>query len=436
MQTNFETLSPLERRLTMAVPVDTIDREVEERLRKLSRTVRMPGFRPGKVPVKLVTQQYGPQVRSDVISESVKTTFADAIREQNLRVAGYPRIEPRADAGDPGQLEFSATFEVYPEIRLGDLSTVTIERPQVEVGPEDVRRTIDMLRKQRTRYEGVARAAAAGDRAIVDFSGAIDGVAVPGGQANDFAIVLGEGRMLPEFEAAVAGMREGESKSFALTFPADYHGREVAGKVAEFTLTVKGVAAALLPDVDVEFAKALGIASGDVADLETEIADNLRLELKRKIEAKVKEQVFGALREKAEFVLPKSLVELEAQNMLQRMAADLRQQGMKPEDIKLSPEMFRTGAEGRVAVGLVVGEIVRAQGLAAKPEQVRALVQEAAQTYEQPEAVVRWHYEKGERLNDFETLEVEHNVMEWVLGQAQVQDKPTLFTELMGTPAA
>ena len=286
-------------------------------------------------------------------------------------------------------------------------------------------------RKQRAHYHPVERPAASGDRVIVDFTGRIDSVEFPGGQAKDFPIVLGEGRMLPEFEAAVSGLKGGDEHSFELTFPADYHGKEVAGKRAEFALTVKSVAEPHLPTVDEEFAKAFGIASGQVADLEAEITSNLKLELRRKIEARVKEQALAALRRKAEFELPKALVELEAQNMAQRMTEDLKQQGMKAEDIKLAPEMFRGSAENRVALGLVLAEIVRAEGLAAKPEQVKAMVQDAAQTYEQPEAVVRWHYEKPERLNEFEALAVERNVVEWVLGKAQVRDVPTPFSELM-----
>ncbi len=303
-----------------------------------------------------------------------------------------------------------------------------------DVGPEDVRRTIDVLRKQRTRYERAERAAATGDRAIVDFSGRIDGVEFPGGQAKDFAVVLGEARMLPEFEAAIAGMSAGDTKSFGLVFPADYHGKEVAGKAAEFTLTVKTIEAPIVPAVDAEFAKTFGIASGDLAELHAEIETNLKLELKRKIESRLKEQSLAALRARAELALPRSLVEQESQNMAGRMAEEMRRQGMKAEDIKLSPEMFRGSAEERVALGLVLAEVVRAHGLSAKAEQVKALVLEAAQTYEQPDAVVRWHYEKPERLKEFEALAVERNVVDWVLARARVIDKPTTFADLMGPP--
>ncbi len=431
MEPVLETIGQLERRLSLSVPVADIESEVAKRLARLARNVKVPGFRPGKVPMKMVAQQYGPQVRSEVITDAVQAGFADAMRSQNVRVAGYPRIEPKADATATDQLEFSAVFEVYPEIRIGDLSTVTIERPVTEVGAADVEHTIEVLRKQRTRFESVAHEAQAGDRAIVDFSGRIEGVEFPGGQARDFAIVLGEGKMLPEFEAAVTGMKAGETKSFSLTFPADYHGKEVAGKAADFTLTVKSVSRPVLPEVDAEFAKAFGIASGSLDELRAEIAANLRLELKRKIETKLKEQALAALRAKAELALPRSLVELEAQNMAGRMAEEFRRQGMKAEDVKLSPEMFRAGAEERVALGLVVAEVIRAEGLAAKPEQVKAIVEEISQTYEQPEAVVRWHYEKPERLNDFEAQAVEHNVVEWVLARAKVIDKPTAFADVM-----
>ena len=434
MQTTLETIGQLERRLNLSVPLAVIESEVEKRLARLAKSVKVPGFRPGKVPMKMVAQQYGPQVRNEVITDAVQSGFADAVRDQNVRVAGYPRIEPKANAALADKLEFSAVFEVYPDIQLGDLSTVSVERPVAEVGPEDVAHTIDVLRKQRVRYEPVTRAAATGDRATVDFSGRIDGVEFPGGQAKDFAIILGEARMLPEFETAITWMKAGETKSFGLVFPADYHGKEVAGKAADFTLTVKAIEEPKLPEVDAEFAKAFGIASGSLTDLNAEIESNLKLELKRKIEGRLKDQALAALRAKAELAVPRSLVELEAQNMAGRMAEEMRRQGMKAEEIKLAPEMFRDNAAERVALGLVLAEVVRAYGLGAKPEQVKAMVQEIAQTYEQPDAVVRWHYEKAERLNEFEALAVERNVVDWVLARAKVIDKPTTFAELMAPP--
>jgi len=433
MQSTLETVDQLTRRLNVAVPLTTIEGEVSKRLARLAKTVKVPGFRPGHVPMKMVAQQYGPQVRSDVISDAVQSSFNDAVREQNLRVAGYPRIEPKAD-GDTsaGALEFSAIFEVYPEVQLGDIGSLAIERPVVEVTAADVDRTLEVLRRQRATFAARDGGAEKGDRLTVDFTGTIDGVEFAGGQAKDFQFALGEGNMLPEFDAAAAGMKAGEAKTFPLTFPADYHGKEVAGKTAQFTLTVKAVEAPQLPPLDAAFATAFGMKSGKIEDLRNEVEANLKLELKRKLEAVLKDQVMKGLREKAQLALPKSLVDMEAMQLARRMAANLQQQGMKQEDIKLTPDLFRPQAEDRVALGLVLNELVRTENLQAKPEQVKAMVQETAQTYEQPEAVVRWHYDKPERLADFEALAVEHNVIEWVLGKAQVKDTPMSFEALMG----
>ncbi len=435
MQTTLENLGDLSRRLHVAVPLAQIDGEVGKRLARLAKTVKVPGFRPGHVPIRMVEQQYGPQVRSDVISDAVQASFADAIREQNLRVAGYPRIEPAANKTAPDTaLEFSAIFEVYPDVTVGDIASATIERPQVEVTAADVDRTVDVLRRQRATFHPATDGAISGDRVKVDFTGKIDGVEFAGGQAKDFDIAVGEGRMLPEFEAAVAGMKAGDTKTFDLTFPADYHGKEVAGKVAQFEISAKEVSRPDVPPLDGAFATAFGIKSGNVDDLRSEVESNLKLELKRKVDTMLRDQAMRALREKSQLALPKSLVVDETQQLMRRMAGQLQQQGMKPEDIKLEPSMFEKQAEERVALGLILGEIVRKEGLEAKPVQVKAMVQELAQTYEQPDAVVRWHYEKPERLADFEGMAVEHNVVDWVLGRAQVKDVPAKFEEIVGTP--
>ena len=294
MQMTLETLGQLERRLHVAVPKAQIEGEVRKRLENLAKTVKIAGFRPGHVPLKMVAQQYGPQVRSDVITDTVQASLNDAIRTQNLRVAGYPRIEPKEGAAED-EFAFSAVFEVYPEIKIGDLATVTIERPVAEVAPADVDRTIEILRKQRARYEPVLRPAQSGDQVIIDFTGTIDGVEFQGGQARDFAIILGEGKMVPGFEDEVTGMSAGEEKKFALVFPADYHGREVAGKKAQFALTLKSVSEPHLPPVDEEFARNFGIASGSLDELRTEIASNHTVELRRKIEGVLRDQVMKAL---------------------------------------------------------------------------------------------------------------------------------------------
>jgi trigger factor len=437
MQTSLETLGALERRLNVAVPIAEIEGEVKKRLTRLARTVKVAGFRPGKAPLRMLDQQYGSQVRSDVISERVQSTFNDAIRSQNLRVAGTPRIEPqRGDQPATETLEFSAVFEVYPEVQIGQVEDIAITRPLAEVTPQDIDRTLEVLRKQRTTYSTVERAAQAGDRVHVDFTGTIDGVEFGGGQARDFPIVLGEGRMLPEFEAAITGAAAGDTREFPLTFPADYHGREVAGKEERFTLTVHRVEAPEIPALDSEFAKAFGIASASVDELRREVEANLRLELKRKVDAAVKAQALSGLRQRATFAVPKALVDSEAHALRERTLANLREQpNVKPENLDLSLDVFRPQAEERVALGLIIAELVRNEQLHAKPEQIKTLVTETAQTYEQPDAVVRWHYEKPERLRDFEAMVLEQNVVDWILARAKVTDEPTTFETIMGQRA-
>jgi len=437
MQTSLETLGALERRLNVAVPIADIEGEVRKRLTRLARTVKVAGFRPGKAPLRMLDQQYGSQVRSDVITERVQSSFNDAIRSQNLRVAGTPRIEPqRGDQPATETLEFSAVFEVYPDVKVDRVEDIAITRPLAEVTPQDIDRTLEVLRKQRTTYSTVERAAQAGDRVHVDFTGTIDGVEFPGGQARDFPIVLGEGRMLPEFDAAVTGASAGETREFSLTFPADYHGREVAGKEARFTLTVHRVEAPEVPALDSEFAKAFGIASASVEDLRREVEANLRLELKRKVDAAVKAQALSGLRQRVTFAVPKALVDSEAHALRERTLANLREQpNVKPENLDLSLDVFRPQAEERVALGLIIAELVRNEQLHAKPEQIKTLVTETAQTYEQPDAVVRWHYEKAERLRDFEAMVLEQNVVDWILARAKVTDEPTTFETVMGQRA-
>jgi len=434
MQSNLESLGQLERRLTMAVPVADIDRRVDERLKQLARTVRMHGFRPGKVPMRIVAQQYGPQVRSEVIGDAVEKAFASAVRDQNLRVAGYPRIE-RKDGAPADKLEFSATFEVYPEVALGDFGGVAIERPTLIVGDAEVEQTLAVLRKQRTRYEPADRAAARGDRVTIDFKGTVDGVEFPGGASQGFAFVLGEGRMLPDFEAGVTGMKAGESKSFPVAFPADYQGRDVAGKTASFDVTVAKVEAPRLPDLDAAFAQSLGVADGDLDKMRAEVRANVEREVKKRLGGELKQKVMQALLDATRLELPKALVEMELQRLVSGARADLQARGLKMEQMPIDPQLFEDQAKRRVALGLIVGELVRKHDLAAKPQQVRALVDEHAASYEQPGEVVKWYYSQPERLAEFEGLAVEENVVEWVLKNAKTTERPVAFDQLMGDSA-
>src|SRR5437763_4156437 len=430
---NVETLEGLERRVSVTLPAADIERQVDTKLKQLSRNIKMPGFRPGKVPLKLVAQTYGPQVRSEVLSDAVQKAFSDAVKEANLKVAGYPRIEKKD--GDAAALEFSATFEIYPEVKTGDISGVTIERPQVEVDDAAVDKTIGILRKQRTRFVAVSRPAQDGDRLTADFEGTIDGQPFEGGKAENFVFALGEGRLLPEFDAAARGMSAGETKSFDLTFPADYHGKEVAGKRASFRLTLKTVEEPQLPEIDAEFAKSLGIADGDIAKMRSEIRANVERETNKRIEARVKAQALQSLLDRTPLELPKSLVQMEAQQLVERAAADLQQRGMKPGQIPLDPAAFEPTAKRRVALGLIIGELARAENLPPKPAEVRAVVRPEAATYERPAEVVKWFYMQPQRLAEMEGVALEANVVKWVLSEAKVVDKPTAFDDLMGASA-
>jgi trigger factor len=433
MQANLETLGQLERKLSIAVPMSEIDGEVETRLKKLSRTVKMHGFRPGKVPLKVVTQQYGPQVRQEVLGDTLEKTFGAAVKEQNLRVAGYPRFEAKPLGEGAQQFEYSATFEVYPEVALGDVSAVKVERPVLEVTEQDVDKTIEVMRKQRVAYDTAQRAAQEGDRVTMDYRGTIDGTEFAGGAAQNQQVVLGEGRLLPDFEKQLLGMQSSESKTFELRFPDDYHGKEVAGKTATFEVKISDVAAPRLPEVDAEFAKSLGVADGDVTKLRQEVRANLEREVQHRLKARVKDKAMQALIDTTKIDVPKALVTMEVERLQQSTRQDLAARGVKvTDDTPLPTDLFESQAQRRVTLGLILAEIVKAHHLQPKPEQVKSAVEEQAQSYERPEEVVRWFYQSPERLRDIESLVLEDNVVQWVLKTAKVEDAPVPFDELMG----
>jgi trigger factor len=435
MAANVESLGALERRLQMSVPMAQLEREVDERLKKLARNVKMPGFRPGKVPMKIVEQTYGAQVRNEVTGDAVQKAFSDAVKQANLKVAGYPRIEPKKDATPAGALEFSATFEVYPEFKVGELASASIERPQVALDDAAIDHTLEVLRKQRSLYARVERPARDGDRLTVDFEGKIGGQPFQGGKAAGFALQLGEGRMLPEFEAAARGMSAGESKEFTLSFPADYHGKDVAGKAASFVLVLKQVDEPRLPALDAEFAKSLGVADGDLARMRAEVRQNVEREVHKRVEDRLKQQALDALLAATPLELPKALVARETQELVQRAAADLQARGVKIENLPLDPQTFEAAAKRRVALGLIIAELARAEKLQPKPAEVRALIEQEAASYESPAEVVKWFYMQPQRLSEMEGMALEGNVVKWVLAKARVLDKTLPFDELMGSKA-
>jgi trigger factor len=434
MAVTVETLDKLERRITLTLSADVINKEVETRLKKLARTVKADGFRPGKVPMGVVSQRYGYSVQYEVMNDKVGEAFASAANEAQLRVAGTPRISEKTGAPE-GEMTFDATFEVYPDIKVADLSSFEIERVATEVTEVAIDRTLDILRKQRRTFtqRSQADAAAADDRVTIDFEGKIDGETFEGGKAVGFQFILGEGRMLAEFENAVLGMKTGESKTFPLKFPEDYHGKDVAGKEADFLVTLTKVEAQHLPEVDAEFAQTLGIPDATVDGLRADIKKNLEREVKFRVAARNKNAVMAAVEKAAEFDVPKALVDNEVERLVAGAREDLKQRGIKDADKAPIPaEMFTQQAEKRVRIGLVLAELVRTNNLSATPDQVRAHIEEMAQSYEKPSEVVRWYLGDRQRLAEVEAVVIEANVTEFVLAQARVTDKQIAFDELMG----
>lgn len=434
MQANLETLNGLERRLNVAVPLAEIETEVQSRLKHIGRTAKMPGFRPGKVPFKVVQQQYGAQVRQEVLGATVEKSFGDAVREQNLRVAGYPKFDPTPPGEGASDFKYSATFEVYPEIKVGDISGQSVDRVEMAVGDAEVDKTLQIMRKQRTTYDAAEnRAAQTGDRAQISYKGTIDGVPFEGGTAENQSVVLGEGRLLAEFEANLTGMTAGQSKSFDVKFPDDYHGEAVKGKTARFEVSVGEVAVPRLPEIDAEFAKSLGVADGDVARMRSEVKANLEREVRQRLKAKTKDQVMQALLDVTPVDAPKALIEMEIHSLRQQAVQNMEARGVPIKDPSAFPDgVFEAQARRRVSLGLILGEVVRTQNLNARPEQVRAAVELQAQSYERPEEVVKWFYQQPDRLREIEAVVLEENVVEWALGVAKAQDKPITFDELMG----
>ena len=436
MQQAVETIqSPLERSLTVAVPVAQIEAETATRLKELARTVKMQGFRPGKVPLKMVERHYGFQVRQEVLTERVQQSFADAVRDQNYRVAGYPRFEPVQAGTGANDVEFKAIFEVYPEIALGDLGTHKVVRPVTVVEEADVDATIATLRKQRAPYERVERSARDADLVNVDFEGRVDGELFDGGSAKNFTVVLGEGRMLPDFEAALRGMKEGEAKTFALTFPDDYQ-EKLKGKTAEFNVTVNQVAEPRLPEVDAEFAKALGVEDGDVTRMRGEIRQNVEREVKKRIAARLKEQVMEGLLGAGTLEVPRALLDGEVARMREAAMAEFKERGMSTDQLQLPADLFAERAGRRVKLMLLISDLVRRNNLDARPEQVRKVIEEHAESFEQPAEMVRWYYAEPGRLDEVRAVVMEDNVVEWALGRMAVADEQTPFATLMGTRKA
>jgi trigger factor len=433
MAVTVETLEKLERKITLTLPVNTIQSEVDVRLKRLARTVKMDGFRPGKVPMNVVAQRYGYSVHYEVMNDKVGEAFSVAANEAKLRVAGQPRISEKEGAPE-GDLQFDAIFEVYPDVKIADLSVAEVAKLSAEVSDAAIDKTIDILRKQRRTFaqRPMDVAAQDNDRVTIDFEGKIEGETFPGGKAEAFQFLVGEGQMLKEFEEAVRGMKSGESKTFPLSFPEDYHGKDVAGKQADFMVTVKKIEAAHLPEINEALAKSLGIADETVEGLRVDIRKNLEREVKFRLLARNKNAVMDALLANAELDLPKSSVQAELDRMIEAARADLKQRGIKDaEKAPIPDDIFRPQAEKRVRLGLVVAELVRTNELQAKPEQLQAHIEELAGSYEKPQDVVRWYLSDNSRMAEVEAVVIENNVTDFVMAKAKITEKAISFDELM-----
>ena len=429
---SVETVRALERRLNAFIPQQTLRSEVDVRLKKIGRSAKIPGFRPGKAPARILEQHYGAQAHQEALGDALQRSFSEVVQLNNLKVAGHPKFELKTSDLGAHQIEYSATFEVYPEIVLGDLAGETIERVVYQLTDVDVDNTIATLRKQRATYEQVDRAAQNEDQVNIDFVGKLNGEVFKGGEAKGYPVKLGVGGMLPEFEAAMVGMKTGETKSFDMTFPEDYHGKDVTGKQVTFTITLNKVDAPKLPELDAAFCSSIGIEGGDVGKLESEVRANLQREVSRRLKARNKDAAMEALLKVAQFGVPKTVVEWEAQELMQQTAQEMQSRGMKIGDMPFPPELFTERAEKRAKLGLILAELTQKQDLNAKSEQVKAMVEDYAQGFDQPDEVVRWYYADPSRLQDMANVVMEGNLVDWVMAQAKAADKAISFNELMG----
>ena len=430
MHANLEVLEGLARRLDLSVPMAQVEAEVQSRLKRLARNVKMDGFRPGKAPMGVVVRQYAPGVRQEVLGESLQTQFGEAVQTHQLKIAGYPQFEPKAGESEAAELVFSATFEIYPDVTIGELASEKISKPVVTIGEPEIDKTLEVLQKQRRNFETVGRAALDGDLMKFDFKGTIDNESFAGGEGQDFTAVIGEGRLLKEFEQNLTGLKAGDNKGFDLTFPENYMAKELAGKAAHFEVQVKEVQEPKLPPVDADFARALGVEDGDVAKLKAEVKANLEREVRRRTQSRLREQAMEMLLKKSALDLPQNLIGMEIERLKKMAETDMKTRGV--QTMKLSADMFTEQAGRRVRLGLILAEVVQKNQLTVQPEQIRSLIEEQAQSYEAPDEVLQWYYQSPERMQEIETLALEENVVAWVMGQAQVEDVQTSFEELMG----
>lgn len=426
MQVSVEATEGLERRLSIEVPADEVNGEVQKRLKNMAGRVRLDGFRPGKVPMKVLEKRFGGQVRQEVLGDLMQSSFYEAVAKEKLRPAGRPAIEPTNM--EPGQaLAYVATFEVYPEVALASMADLAVERPVTTISEADVDQMVETLRKQRISWNTVERPAQNGDQVTLDFEGTIDGEAFPGNSGNGVKLELGAGRFIGGFEEGLVGATAGEERTLDLQFPEDYHAKDVAGKPVQFKVKVAVVAEPHLPEVDDDFAHAFGVNEGGVESLRQQVRENMQRELDQTVKSVVKNQVMDALLTANPLDVPKGLISEE----VGRLREQARMQFGGSKDIQLPDELFRDQAERRIKLGLLLAEVIQANEMKVDPDRLRQTVETIAAAYEEPEQVVKWYYGRKDQMAELESVVLEEQVVDWILGQAQVADKETPFNELM-----
>ncbi|MCL6268728.1 trigger factor [Sansalvadorimonas sp. 2012CJ34-2] len=428
MQVSLETTSGLERRLTIIVPAETVDVQVDKRLKDMGKRVKLDGFRPGKVPFKVVKRRYGQGARQEVLGEVIQSSYTQAVIKEELHPAGAPRIEPKVmDEG--ADLEFVAIVEVYPEIELGDFSNIFVEKPVAEVAEDDVSKMLETLREQSKTFEEVEEGTVAelGDQVVIDFKGSVDGEEFEGGAAENQDLELGSGRMIPGFEDGIVGMKSGEQKDITVTFPEDYQAENLKGKEAVFAINLKAVKKGALPELDEAFFERYGVKEGGEEAFRAEITKNMGRELRQAVKTKVKNQVMDGLLSIHEVELPAALVDQEIDRLREQAVQQFGGQGMQAD--QLPAEIFRAEAEKRVRLGLIVGEVVKAKELKADDNRVREMIEEIASAYQEPQQVVDWYYGNEQQLSQVQYVVLEEQVVDTILEAAQVSEKTCGYEE-------
>lgn len=432
MQVSIEATTALERRMTIGVPAERIEKEVDKRLQQTARRVKVPGFRPGKVPMTVVRQRYEDSARQEVLGDVIQSSFYEAVVQEKLNPAGAPSVEPKVfEKGK--DLEYIATFEVFPEIDVAGFETIEVERLQSDVADADLDKMLDVLRKQNISYVDADRAAQNDDQVVIDFVGKKDGEAFAGGSAKGTQLVLGSGRMIPGFEDGLVGAKAGEERVLNLSFPEEYHNKDLAGQAVEFTVTVTKVQAPQLPELNEEFFAQFGISEGGEAGFREEVRKNMQRELKQAIKTKVKNQVMDGLLAANAIEVPKAAIESEV-NRLRQQAVQQFGGGLQAD--QLPAELFEEQAKRRVSLGLIVAEVVKKFDLKPDEARVKAMIEELAGAYQEPEQVVSWYYKNEQQMNEVRSVVLEEQVVDTVLEKAKVTDKQVSYEEAVKAAGA